>query len=277
MARAAASKIEDEGGQSAGGARARGFNVATTRILDVLSQFALVEPQFGVTELSQQLGMTKNMVHRALATLVDQGYLVRDLSGRRYELGYKVLELQNPNFPAPDIRTIARPYLERLHALTGQTAQLTVRAGDGQVVIDGVEGRGQIVTRTKLGQYFPLHASSASRAILAAMSDADVDAYIKRNAPLPRFTENTLTEPAALKREIAGIRARGYAESFEDYNRGSYGLAFALPATDGTPHGAAIVGGPLHQFTPARAREFLPLIEKVIDELRNVARLYDPM
>ena len=45
--------------------------------------------------------MTKNMVHRALATLVDQGFLVRDASGTRYELGFGV-PLQSPYFPAPD-------------------------------------------------------------------------------------------------------------------------------------------------------------------------------
>ena len=62
-----------------------------------LSAFVSDAAAFGVTELSQQLGMTKNMVHRALTTLVDQGYLVRDAAGTRYESrisGRGIAELQ---------------------------------------------------------------------------------------------------------------------------------------------------------------------------------------
>jgi DNA-binding IclR family transcriptional regulator len=254
----------------------RAYNVATTRIFDVLAKFVFEKPDFGVTELSKSLGMTKNMIYRALATLVEQGFLMRDDSGRRYQLSYRVLEFQNPNFPLPDIRTVARPFLERLHLATGQTVQLSVRAGDGQVVIDGVEGQGVLISRTKLGQHFPLHASTPSRAILASLSDEEIEAYLRRNSPLQRFTDRTLTTRKEILGEVSTIRARGYALSLEDYNLGNVGVSFAIESSDGTPHCAITIGG----FPTAEIRNgdaFVQTALPIIDQLRAVARLYDPM
>ena len=45
-------------------------NKAMARILTVLSSFASNRPEFGISELSHHLGMTKNMVYRAINTLV---------------------------------------------------------------------------------------------------------------------------------------------------------------------------------------------------------------
>src|ERR1700734_4099143 len=68
---------------------AREQNKATVRILSVLSAFAKDNSANGVTELSEQLGMSKNMVYRALTTLTELGYLVRNDDNKKYELGYR--------------------------------------------------------------------------------------------------------------------------------------------------------------------------------------------
>ncbi len=255
----------------------RSLNIATSRTFDVLAQFMLKKPVFGVTELSKELGMTKNMIYRALATLVEQNLLMRDETGRRYQLSYQVLELQNPHFPSPDIRTLAHPYLERLHQAMHRTVQLSIRAGDGQVVIDGVEGHGVMVKRTKLGQYFPLHASAASRAILSCLPDDEIDSYIKRNSPLPAFTENTLTSKRNLMADIGAIRERGYAETIEDYYRGLSGVSFPIVAADGSPHCAVTVAGRTIARETEKPEETAGKAQPIIDELRAIARLYDPM
>ena len=45
-----------------------GINKSTVRILKVLSQFALSKRTYGLTDLSNELGITKNMAFRALTT-----------------------------------------------------------------------------------------------------------------------------------------------------------------------------------------------------------------
>src|SRR4029077_17554686 len=90
----------------------REHNKATARILRVLSTYVSEADDFGVSELNQRLGMTKNMVHRALPTLAEQGYLLRNTAGR-YELGYRILELQNLAQAEPDFRSLAAPFMRQ--------------------------------------------------------------------------------------------------------------------------------------------------------------------
>jgi DNA-binding IclR family transcriptional regulator len=257
------------------GSDRRSTNIATVRVLHVLNAFALDKPQFGVTELSQRLGLTKNMVHRALVTLVNEGFLIRDPGGVRYELGFGVLELQNQNFPVPDFRTLARTAQDQLHALTGATTQLSIRVGDNQVVIDGVEAFGPTATRPKIGSFFPLHASAASRAILAFLSDTEVEDYLRRNAPLRRFTETTLVMPEEIRDEVQRVRASGYAKTLGDYHRSGRGFSFPVLGLDGHVHGAITVGAPESLWSEADAERQLPRMLRIIENLRRECALYD--
>jgi DNA-binding IclR family transcriptional regulator len=150
----------------------RDSNKATARILKVFSSFASDAAKFGVTELSHQLGMTKNMVHRALQTLADQGYLMRDASGSRYQLSYRVLELQNHGVMEPDFRTLCQPYVQAIYRLTGETVSVLVRSLDYAVFIDGVETRKTGVWRMPIGGLRPLHSTASGRAMLAYSTTA---------------------------------------------------------------------------------------------------------
>jgi IclR family acetate operon transcriptional repressor len=118
-------------------------NLATTRIFLVLKKFIGATSSLGVTELATELGMTKNMVHRALATLLDVGYLVRDRSGKRFEIGPGVLELLGNEAEQTDLRNICHPYLLRLHKATGESVFLSIIVGRHRVNIDSVEAQGR--------------------------------------------------------------------------------------------------------------------------------------
>jgi DNA-binding IclR family transcriptional regulator len=251
------------------------INKATTRLLEVLSAFIVLREPATLTEITKRLGMTKNMVYRALSVLTAEGYLVRDDRRPRYSLGPRILELQNLKFAQLDFPAIARKHLHAIHALTGETVQLSVRSGDVQTLVDGIEGRGYGVLRRKLGRAIPLHASAASRAILATMEDTEIAAYVERNAPLERFTERTLVDLDALLKDAAEIRRRGYALGMGDYNQGTFSVSFAVVGADDQAHGAVTIGGPLYRFTAERAEALLPTITQAIEELRAVATLYD--
>jgi DNA-binding IclR family transcriptional regulator len=251
----------------------RDSNKATARILKVFSSFASDAAKFGVTELSHQLGMTKNMVHRALQTLADQGYLMRDASGSRYQLSYRVLELQNHGVMEPDFRTLCQPYVQAIYRLTGETVSVLVRSLDYAVFIDGVETRKTGVWRMPIGGLRPLHSTASGRAMLAYSSDDDIDDYIRRHRPM-RFhnSEETISGPE-LWQEIKAIRGRGYAIMRRGGNLPMYSLAFPIMAAEGRVHGVISVGGPEERFKP-EVPALLPRLLEIVEELRGRARLY---
>lgn len=253
--------------------RTTGLNKATVRTLEVLSAFATDVPSFGVSELGQKLGMSKNMVYRALQTLVNQGYLVRDAEGSRYQLGYRVVELQNPRLPEPDLRALCAPFLQHMHKLSGETVRLCVRAGDFMVIIDGIESRRAVSSRAGVGSIFPLHVSPASRVLLAALPDEDVDSYIERSTPLSRATPTTITDPERLREDVRLTRQQGYALGYSDGSIGTSAIAFPVWDADGHLFGSVVIAGPVERFKD-RLAEIKPQLQAIMADLNHRTRLY---
>ena len=77
------------------------------------------------------------------------------------------------------------------------------------------------------GQRMPLHSFAGGKALLARLSSADLDLYL-REAQRARFTEHTITDDAPLRREIGQCRSKGYAVSVEEHSIGVNGVAVAL-------------------------------------------------
>ena len=249
--------------------RGKDQNKATARVLTVLSAFASDAEAYGVTELSLRLGMTKNMVHRALTTLLDQGYLVRDEAGQRYELGYRVVELQNPHVPEPDFRSLCAPSIRDFHRVTGETVSLCVRRGDIIVFVDGFETRKPSVWRLEIGDIRSLHSGTASSCVvLAGMPDGEIADYARRQA-----ARGEVVDEAAIWAEIRLARERGYTIIYRRGPLPMVSVAFPIRDPDGRIQGAIAVGGPVERFD-RRLKEVLPELEAIVRELNNRTRLY---
>jgi DNA-binding IclR family transcriptional regulator len=260
-----------EGGDSHSSAET---NRATGRVLDVLSEFGSTLEPMGVTEVSERLGMSKNMAFRALSTLVDQGYLIRSEAGRRYELGFRILELSNPDAAEPDLRTLAMPTMSLMQAVTGETVVLTIKAGNLVVAIDGIEANATVRSRAPVGSMFPLHASPAARVVLAAMTDDEIDEYLKSKAPLVKLAPATITDPDSIRREVRRIRKDGFAKGFGDANPDRRSLSFAILDGELRPWGSITVGGPKERFTDEKVEEVTPQLKKLMSALNEQTRLF---
>lgn len=251
----------------------RELNKATARVLEALSSFAKDVPDYGVTELSRLLGMTKNMTYRALTTLVEQGYLMRAATHSRYQIGYRILELQSPRTVEPDFRTLCRPYLQRMHLLTGESVSLAVRAGDLCVLIDGIETRKPGIWRVRIGDVLPLFGPASGRVMLAFLSNDQVEAYIAQHSPMKyRRTGETITG-ATIRRQISEIRERGYARIERPSPSPMVSFGFPVRDVDGGLHGVISVGGPPDRADGSIGTHLDALLD-LVEELNSRSRLF---
>jgi IclR family acetate operon transcriptional repressor len=248
-------------------------NKATARVLAVLSAFASrLDESYGVTELSETLGMTKNMIYRAVSTLTDQGFLIRDATGTRYELGLRILELQNPNSREPDLRGLCAPSMQKIYELTGETVSLSVRRGDSVVFIDGIETHKPGTWRNQIGDNRPLHSVASSRAVLAFLPDATIDDYIARHEPM-RISDSETISPDELWSSVRQIRAQGYSQYRRKARPRMVSVAFPIWDGHDRVQGAVAVGGPQERFGDATVA-LLPQLKKIMAELNARTRLY---
>lgn len=246
-------------------------NKAAARVLIVLSEISAGSSSYGVTELSGRLAMTKNMVHRALSTLLRQGYVVRDATGARYQLGPGALSLAGGGLPDLNLPEFCEHYLRRIREITGETVTLAVPSGRNAVTVVGVRGRGVIARRIPLGRVTPLHISPASRAILANFPDQAIERYLRQ--PLERFGSRTLTTSEEIWMEVGAVRERGFATVFGDHWQDANGIAFAIPASGDYPHGSITVAGPSERLTDELLDSVIEQLQDVIEDLARTTRL----
>src|SRR5690554_6067186 len=112
---------------------------AVSRATAILQLFIdTQQASLGVTEIANELGLSKAVVHRALTSLRGPELISLDKETRRYKLGLTALALGVAYLSREDIRERARPFLRTLSSQTNETATLSIRRADVRVYLDQV-------------------------------------------------------------------------------------------------------------------------------------------
>ena len=124
-------------------------------------------PRARVSDFARRLQLSKAVVHRILRSLAQRGLLAPAPDGA-YRLGPAAAGLGAAVLRDVDVRAQTMASLRSLATRTGETATLSVLAGDARVYLDQVVSAQQIRMEVELGRRFPLHAGASGKAILAA-------------------------------------------------------------------------------------------------------------
>jgi DNA-binding IclR family transcriptional regulator len=187
------------------------------RAFDVLDVLAGNGGELGATEVAIHLGLHKSTVHRLLMMLQTRRFVERNTETGKYRLGWRLFELGSLAASRVDLYEIARPHIEHLVKITGETAHLGVLRGGEIISLMNVETHRSVRTPASVGRRTPLYCTSLGKAILANLSEA-MAADILRPVEFQVFTRHTLTKES-FKTELTKVREKGYAiddEEFED-------------------------------------------------------------
>ncbi|HUZ23296.1 MAG TPA: IclR family transcriptional regulator [Streptosporangiaceae bacterium] len=244
----------------------RGQTIASVeRAADVLLLFARTgQPTLGVTEIADELQLSKAAVHRILTSLRSRGLIEVDEATRRYLLGPAAMTLGLRYLGRLDVRRFALPALHELSDETAETATLSLRTGDTRVYVDQVTPVREVIMSVSIGVPFPLHAGASSKAFLAFLPPEQVTAYLSRE--LAALTPDTITDVDLLGDDLAQIRRRGWAQSRGERQAGAASVAAPVFDHLGTPVAVLSVCGPAERFA-AHARECAGLLLNVTGRL----------
>jgi IclR family KDG regulon transcriptional repressor len=225
-------------------------------IMDRLGQF----PQgLSVGEVAAETGLAKGTVHRLLSSLVYFDFVRQDARTRRYQLGFKLVDLGNRLLNQIDLRDDARPYLLALAEEVQETVHLVVRDQADALYIDKValhpESLGlQMVSR--IGARTALHSSAVGKILLAALRDDEVAAIIAQRG-LARQTDKTIVAPDELYKHLATIRRQGFAVDDEENEKGIRCVGAPIRDADGCVVAAVSISGPTARVTRMRVSRSL--------------------
>jgi DNA-binding IclR family transcriptional regulator len=210
--------------------------------------------------------MPKAVVHRILKTFTTHGFLSFDERTRRYQFGPGALAVGLAALRNLDVPAIARPYLERLAASSGETATLSVLQGSQRLYVDQVLSPQEVRLSAVLGRPYPLYAGASSKVLLAALPEAEVKEYLER-VRLERLTDRTPTDRRRLEADLVEIRRSGYAATHGERQAGAASVAAAVLDASGRPFGSISISGPADRFPPERVRRWGELVTRTAAEL----------
>src|SRR5437660_11409207 len=191
----------------------RGTIQSVDRAAKILKVLASGPRRLGVSEIADRLGLTRPTVHGLLQTLQDHGFVEQDRDSDKYQLGAGLLQLGNSYLDLNELRARSIGHADRLAGRTRSSVRVGVMHGDSVVVVHHVFRPDSAFGVLEVGLQLPLYASSLGNAILAFSPGQVLEDLLAE--PLPRLTKRTLT-PAALRRELAGVRDQGGGSGHDD-------------------------------------------------------------
>jgi DNA-binding IclR family transcriptional regulator len=217
------------------------------RALAILEFIAAAPTPPRAQAIARAVQLQLTTAHHLLSTLVYAGYLIRD--GRNYHISGKLNALASALSRDLRIEPAALTAAHQLAAATGETAYVS-RWYLGDVTIAGLaEGQHAVrVTGLHIGMRGNAHARASGKVLFAFAPAQRLEDYLAANAPLPRRTPQTVTDPDQLRREIAEVRERGYAVDRGEFIPGVCGIAAPLLEPNGFATACLAVTVPAHRL-----------------------------
>lgn len=202
-----------------------------------------------ITEISNELEFAKSAVHGHLTTLRDEGLVVKD--GHTYSLSLQFLQIAEEVKNQIADHTIVKEEVMRLAKETGEVVHFGAEEQGRVVYLSKDRGDDAVKTVSKIGDYMPMHSTSLGKAILSELPSERREQIIDQY-DLSERTEQTITDPVQLRKNLEEIRQRGYAIDNEENIPGVRCIGMAVSAPDGEIMGALSISGPSQRMTDER-------------------------
>jgi IclR family acetate operon transcriptional repressor len=218
---------------------------AVDRAARLLAEVVHAADPMTFTGLSAATGLAKSTTSRLLLALERNGLVRRDDHGR-FLPGEMFVSFAWRGGAEAGLVAVAQPFLERLGKATSETINLGVASNGLVEQIAQVNSTYLIGGTDWVGMSVPLHCSALGK-VLLAYGAAQLSA-----GPLERRTDKTVTSEAALRADLAGVRARGYAVTDEELEPGLIAVAAPVYGYDGAVIAALSVSAPTTRMTKDR-------------------------
>ena len=243
------------------------------RIFQVLEMLA-DNGEMGLMEISAALGLHKSTVHRLLMSLIYMGYAKQDEATQKYMLTYKLVNMAGKILDRTDILQIARPYMERLSDISGETVHLVQREGNHILYIYKIEAKvGSIRMVSHVGMVHPMYCSGVGKAIMATLPEKEVK-QIWNESVIEKKTDKTIVRLEEMIKALEEVRKCGYALDDEENEEGVRCIASSLRGYGKTVKYAFSISGPVSRMTKERVEELSVDVKRVQSELSKELGYY---
>lgn len=241
--------------------------VAVVHAIQILNTFSITEPILGVSEIARRIGIHKSSASRLLATLEEARLVERDAASGRFRIGVGILAVAAPLLSNLQVAEVARPYLEDLARRSGETISLSIWNGEEAVSVEQALGASAVKHYAPPGRRNPAHCTATGKAFLAHCTPEEITRILDRG--LHDFTDRTITNRAALLRELEQIRQTGYAINEGEFVPDVSAVAAIVRNMRGEVVAAITATVPGYRFTESHRPELAGMVRKTAAEISS--------
>ncbi|MEO7116710.1 MAG: IclR family transcriptional regulator [Caldimonas sp.] len=214
---------------------------AVERLIAIFEAFQASQRPLSLTELAEAAKIPKSTCHAIVGTLIAKGYLYSLAKPRALYPTKRMYDVARDISEKDPFMERASDLLERLRDSSRETVILGKRQGGSVVYLQVLEGLHVVRYSAKPGEFKPLHSSAIGKAMLGALKESELRAWVTDTA-LATITNTTLTDPQALVDDILQSRRAGYfltrgenvsdvwaIAAFINVNTEVFGIAIAGP------------------------------------------------
>lgn len=238
------------------------FLESLERGMKVLRSFDADHQRQTLSEVAQEVSISRATARRVLLTLVDLGYMTQD--GRHFSLTPLVLTFGFSYLTNLSLPGISQPHLERVSRELGEAVSVAILDGADVVFVARTATPGLVNVAINVGTRFPAHATSSGRVLVANLS-AEARAEYLATVDLHPYTPFTIVDRDVLRTELDVAAAQNWAVSANELEVGMLGVAVPIREAHRQVTGAVTVELPASRYS----REELE--EKIIPQLTECA------
>jgi len=219
----------------------------------------------GITEISNQLHLSKSTVFSIVLTLADLNVLEHradtklTVGTRLYILGKAAGE------KAELIRTV-HPYLKDLSQESMISSFLAVRWGTHAVIVDKVEAEADVKLSYEIGTRLPLLEGAPGKALLCRIPDEEFGSLLNREG-FPTVASNNSPDVIRLKKLVAIVREDGIVYDMEEHIKGVIAVAAPIVTHRADIQAAIFVAGLKNQWREGRIFSVAGHLKEIADGL----------
>jgi IclR family transcriptional regulator, acetate operon repressor len=210
---------------------------AVDRAAALLTRVVQADAPVTFGELVEDSGLARSTTSRLLAALETHQLLERGANGT-YTSGALFALYAARHDPWSEVARRADPVLRAVGAQTRETVNLAVPHGETVIQIAQVDATYLLGARDWMQVTVPAHCSALGK-VLYAFGAIEIP-----TGRLEQLTSHSLATGAALHREAAQIRDRGFAVTREELEIGLDAVAAPVRGPDGEVFAALGVSGP---------------------------------
>ncbi len=221
------------------------------------------------TAINDRLNLPKATIHRICQQLLDAGWLVRDMDGKRVLPGRRLAAFTGQLGVFSRYLQARIAILRRLSETIGETCNITIPDREGMFYLDRVETRWPLRIQLPVGATVPFHGSASGKLYLSTLRSAQRRRLV-HSLRLEPLAVNTITDPERLLTALERIRKNGVGTDNEELVQGMVAVAVPIEDEKGRLVATLAVHGPMHRMSLDDARRHVPMLRDAAAELRAV-------